>query len=328
MASTLTRSWDGEDEYGDDDDDGSGEAEENDESSEYIGRSAMTTTPRERHIYSSGGSAVSATSATSPHYVQQQWQHHNGVDRPPRLRLKLTLIGSAGVGKTTLARMVGALSTMRGGEWGTLESRFRREASSTRPTLSVDYVPVLLRPGTSALAESLSVTLWDTGGMERFASLTRTFVRDSAAILLVYDSARPETFNALVSQWQEVAREELTRAMAAQTSAPIVFVIRNERRGAVAAVAFDDADAYARTIGAAAHMSVDAMSPAIVDVVFSNIGTWLEKNRSAFERDARVREQRTATCVVFKTSWEAPRETVPTTAIATRRKVKTRGCCM
>ena len=200
MTSTLTtRSWD---EEGDDDEENSSSIDDTKLLPLMMApslSSATATTTGQRHIYASSGE-----DKTSPRSIDDIDGASASFTSSKRLRLKLTLIGSAGVGKTTLAKMVGALSAMGTSAapqeaWVTLESRFRSEASTmTRPTLSVDYVPVTLSPGTSVLATSIDVTLWDTGGMERFDSLTRTFVRDSAAIILVYDCTRQDSFDALV----------------------------------------------------------------------------------------------------------------------------------
>ena len=119
--------------------------------------------------------------------------------------------------------------------------------------------------------------------------------------------------------------------MSSRTSAPLVFVLRNERRGQNSVVSVREGDTYARTIGAAMHICTDALAPAAVDITFSNIATWLDKNRAAFERDAYVREQRTATCVVSKTSWESSSYTTDENVLLSQKnnnKLHKSGCCM
>lgn len=54
--------------------------------------------------------------------------------------------------------------------------------------------------------EKIKLQIWDTAGQESFRSITRSYYRDAAGALLVYDITRRESFNHL-GQWLEEARE-------------------------------------------------------------------------------------------------------------------------
>lgn len=51
----------------------------------------------------------------------------------------------------------------------------------------------------------IKLQIWDTAGQESFRSITRSYYRDAAGALLVYDITQRESFNHL-SRWLEEAR--------------------------------------------------------------------------------------------------------------------------
>lgn len=54
--------------------------------------------------------------------------------------------------------------------------------------------------------KQIKLQIWDTAGQESFRSITRSYYRDAAGALLVYDITRRESFNHL-SRWLEEARQ-------------------------------------------------------------------------------------------------------------------------
>jgi Ras-related protein Rab-2A len=52
----------------------------------------------------------------------------------------------------------------------------------------------------------IKLQIWDTAGQESFRSITRSYYRDAAGALLVYDITRRESFNHL-NRWLEEARQ-------------------------------------------------------------------------------------------------------------------------
>lgn len=53
---------------------------------------------------------------------------------------------------------------------------------------------------------SIKLQIWDTAGQESFRSITRSYYRDAAGALLVYDITRRESFSHL-TRWLEEARQ-------------------------------------------------------------------------------------------------------------------------
>ena len=54
--------------------------------------------------------------------------------------------------------------------------------------------------------ETVKLQIWDTAGQETFRSITRSYYRNTAGALLVYDITRRETFMH-VSQWLQDAKQ-------------------------------------------------------------------------------------------------------------------------
>ncbi len=54
--------------------------------------------------------------------------------------------------------------------------------------------------------QQIKLQIWDTAGQESFRSITRSYYRDAAGALLVYDITRRESFNHL-TRWLEEARQ-------------------------------------------------------------------------------------------------------------------------
>merc|ERR1719158_1333825 len=54
--------------------------------------------------------------------------------------------------------------------------------------------------------KQIKLQIWDTAGQESFRSITRSYYRDAAGVLLVYDISRRESFNHL-NRWLEEARQ-------------------------------------------------------------------------------------------------------------------------
>ncbi|TKS67540.1 Ras-related protein [Collichthys lucidus] len=89
------------------------------------------------------------------------------------LKVKLVLLGSSGVGKSSLALRFS-------------KDEFRR----TSPTVGCAYLTrvVHLRNVT------LRLEIWDTAGQEKYHSVTPLYYRGAQAALLVYDISKRETF--------------------------------------------------------------------------------------------------------------------------------------
>ena len=68
-------------------------------------------------------------------------------------------------------------------------------------TIGVEFGARLIEMGN----DQIKLQIWDTAGQEQFRSITRSYYRDAAGALLVYDITRRESFNHL-EKWLEEAR--------------------------------------------------------------------------------------------------------------------------
>eukprot|EP01084_Bolivina_argentea_P235033 395621_1 len=93
---------------------------------------------------------------------------------------KLLLIGDSGVGKSCL---------------------LLRFADDTYTDSYISTIGVDFKIRTVDLdTKTIKLQIWDTAGQETFRSITRSYYRNTAGALLVYDITRRETFMH-VSQW-------------------------------------------------------------------------------------------------------------------------------
>ncbi|CAN8231695.1 unnamed protein product [Cochlearia groenlandica] len=99
---------------------------------------------------------------------------------------KYIVIGDTSVGKTCLMIRF-TDKRFQTGEHSTIGVEYGGR------TVTIDNKPIKL-------------SIWDTGGQEKFRSITRSYYRGAAGALLVYDITRRETFNHIAS-WLEDARQ-------------------------------------------------------------------------------------------------------------------------
>ncbi|XP_074514542.1 ras-related protein Rab-17-like [Sebastes fasciatus] len=100
--------------------------------------------------------------------------HSDTLNRPVRnLRVKMVLLGSSGVGKSSLALRFG-----------------RDEFKNTSPTVGCAYLTRVVHLNDV----TLRFEIWDTAGQEKYHSVTPLYYRGAHAALLVYDISKRETF--------------------------------------------------------------------------------------------------------------------------------------
>ena len=106
----------------------------------------------------------------------------------------------------------------------------------------------------------IKLQIWDTAGQESFRSITRSYYRDAAGALLVYDITRRESFNHL-NRWLEEARQNGNPNMT-------IMLIGNksdlEHRRAVSA---KEGEAFAQENGLV-FLETSAKSAANVEMAF------------------------------------------------------------
>lgn len=132
-----------------------------------------------------GGIAVSTLNASqsgSPS-LSGQSRRRKQPPRPVDFKLQVIIIGSRGVGKTSLME------------------RFTDDTfcEACKSTVGVDFKikTVELR------GLKIRLQIWDTAGQERFNSITSAYYRSAKGIVLVYDLTKKETFEDL-PKWMKM----------------------------------------------------------------------------------------------------------------------------
>ncbi|KAK5609299.1 hypothetical protein CRENBAI_012837 [Crenichthys baileyi] len=122
-------------------------------------------------LYLSSTSLMEETLLTVAKGAQQ---HSDFVSRPVRtLRVKMVLLGSSGVGKSSLALRFG-----------------KDQFKNTSPTVGCAYLTQVLHLSNV----TLRFEIWDTAGQEKYHSVTPLYYRGAHAALVVYDISKRETF--------------------------------------------------------------------------------------------------------------------------------------
>ncbi|CAH1779007.1 unnamed protein product [Owenia fusiformis] len=95
---------------------------------------------------------------------------------------KVILLGEVGVGKTSLLNRI-------------KDNKF---VEKTQITMTTDNCCKVIHHNN----QRITLSIWDTAGVERFQSLTRSYYRDAHAAILIYDVTRQSTLRH-ISNWQE-----------------------------------------------------------------------------------------------------------------------------
>ncbi|XP_049626067.1 ras-related protein Rab-12 [Suncus etruscus] len=130
-----------------------------------------------------GGGGAGGLGAGSPALSGAQGRRRKQPPRPADFKLQVIIIGSRGVGKTSLME------------------RFTDDTfcEACKSTVGVDFKikTVELR------GKKIRLQIWDTAGQERFNSITSAYYRSAKGIILVYDITKKETFDDL-PKWMKM----------------------------------------------------------------------------------------------------------------------------
>ncbi|XP_073472302.1 ras-related protein Rab-39B-like [Aquarana catesbeiana] len=100
-------------------------------------------------------------------------------------QFRVLLLGDSGVGKTSLLR------------------RYTNDefTETTGPTVGVDFCCRIEEP-----EDGIKVRLqfWDTAGQERYRAVTRSYYRNAACVILLFDLTAHKTFENIQNWYQEV----------------------------------------------------------------------------------------------------------------------------
>jgi len=96
---------------------------------------------------------------------------------------KVVILGDSGVGKTCIITRF-------------VSSSFDANMTSTN---GASYCTKLVKY--EQLGKNLLLDVWDTAGQEKYRSLTKFFYKDAAAVILVYDITREDSFENMKNYW-------------------------------------------------------------------------------------------------------------------------------
>ena len=116
-------------------------------------------------------------------------------------QFRLIIIGESAVGKSCLLRRF-------------TEGRY---AEHNDPTVGVDFHTKMVQVD----GHNLKLQLWDTAGQERFRAITRSYFRNAAGALLVFNIAEHRTFSKL-SEWMDDVQQS------AKPHCPVFVLVGNK----------------------------------------------------------------------------------------------------
>ena len=170
-------------------------------------------------------------------------------------KLSLVVIGDTGVGKSCLL----------------LQFVDRRFSSVHDLTIGVDFGSRIVDINN----EKIKLQIWDTAGQESFRSIARSYYRDAAGCLLVFDVTRKESFNHL-EKWLQETRQF------ANPNIAITIVGNKADLSAKRAVKYEEAKNFATEMGLT-YVEASAKSADGVDEAFRITATAiLEKIKSGY----------------------------------------------
>jgi len=98
---------------------------------------------------------------------------------------KVVLLGSSGVGKTSLI------------------TRFVSSSFNDKQSTTIGGYFINKEIFIEKFNKDIKLNIWDTAGQERYRALTKFFYKDAKIIILTYDITRNESFEELKNYWYE-----------------------------------------------------------------------------------------------------------------------------
>lgn len=172
---------------------------------------------------------------------------------------KYVLVGDSGVGKSSVLQRF-------------TDDRFDPMHTYT---IGVDFGSRIVTVDNQAIR----LRVWDTAGQEAYRSITRSYYRDAAVVMLVFDLARKSSFQHILAWLAEVTRAEVTHH-------PVLVLVGNkcdaERSREVPR---DQATRFARLHGML-YYETSARTGAGVDAAFIRPATQLVHDLANQQRPA------------------------------------------
>jgi small GTP-binding protein len=173
-------------------------------------------------------------------------------------RVKVVLVGSAGVGKTCLIH-----------RW--ISDRFNAYQPPT-VACGVQSVPI------SIDGVSYTIEVFDTAGQEQFATLTPQYVRGAQGALIVFSMTEPESLRD-VPKWKELVENA--------SSSPVPIVIAANKADLPSQVSDDD---ISQIIGDLTYFQTSAENGSYVDDAFAALVDAAVTNRRRSSAALEVQE--------------------------------------
>ena len=154
-------------------------------------------------------------------------QRRVNTDPDPYPPVKITFVGDATVGKTSLVERL-------------VRNRF---SESTSSTIGAAFIALPFKKNPQA--KSRMYHIWDTAGQERFSSLIPLYVSGAQVIVVVYDITKRCTFDRIGDHWLKYIRQNLR--LLDDAPLPMIYLLGNKRDLAAAhrAVNSDEAQRFA-----------------------------------------------------------------------------------
>ena len=92
-------------------------------------------------------------------------------------QITAVMIGDSGSGKTSVIKSV-------------TQKSFREDIGIT---IGVDYARLK--------DDEIDIQIWDTAGLDKFDSLTKSYYHIADVIIIVYDLSKPETYDSIFDKW-------------------------------------------------------------------------------------------------------------------------------
>ena len=166
-------------------------------------------------------------------------------------KFKITFIGDQSTGKTSLI------------------TRFTHNTfdASYQATIGVDFMSKSISVagnGNSSETALIRLQLWDSAGQERFHSLIPSYIRDSVAVVIVFDVCSRSSF-ASVTRWLDWVKREASEDVQ-------IWLVGNKCDLSPQLVSKEEAAAYAESSHLLGFFPVSSKTGENVQLLFQSLG--------------------------------------------------------
>jgi small GTP-binding protein len=199
-----------------------------------------------------------------------------GTKDPRACRARVVLIGDASTGKSSLLMRY-------------VRDRFSESNSST---IGIDFAAREVKPAAAA-KRCVQLQIWDVAGQERFRAVARSYYRNSAGAILVFDANCARSFESLAFWLKEFQEHNgHPEPINSQWGPPVVLLCNKvDRPDAERQVTHEQIKALAEEYGIPAWFEVSAKSGFQVHAAFSELAKLLSSQLDALDANASLDAQ-------------------------------------